>query len=114
HRAAMRRQLARLAAVGGKQIDLRKLVVAALRDERDRPAVGRPAGAGLVFGSVRELRWLAAFHPRAPDMRDAPAGLPVSVAPRKHDVSTVRRELRLGETRPAQTGPDTRRPGGTA
>ena len=52
HRAGMRRQLARFAAVGRQQIDLRELVVAALRDERDRLAVGRPARAVLVLGAA--------------------------------------------------------------
>src|SRR5262249_52893918 len=42
---------------------------------------------------------------------DAPAGLPVSVAARKNDVSTVRRELRLGETRQAQQVHDAHWPG---
>ena len=106
----MRGQLPRLAAVDGEQVDLRKLVVAALRDEGDGFAVGRPSRVVLVFRAVRKLRRLTAVQPCAPDVRQAPPALPVGVAPREHDVTAVRRDLRIGQPRQAQQIDDAHRP----
>src|SRR2546430_9723638 len=52
--------------------------VAPLGRERDRLAVGRPARRRFALGTERQLQRLAAVGRYAPNMRDAPIGLPRS------------------------------------
>jgi hypothetical protein len=108
-RARVRRQLTCLAAFDRQQVQLRELVIAALRGEGDRPAVRRPARRVLAFGAVGELNGLPARQRYAPDVRDAASGLPVGFAARKQHIAAVGRQLRITDARDAQHVDDAER-----
>ena len=59
-----RRHAARLAAVGRDHVELRRLVVRALRGERDQAAVGRPRRAAVLVPGGEAPRPRAASRPR--------------------------------------------------
>src|SRR5262249_15166832 len=98
------------AAVGGQKINLRELVVAALRGEGDRLAVGRPARRVLALGAVRQLNGFAGPDACAPDVRDAPSGLTVGLRSGEEAIPTIWRELRIAQSRDVQEVDQAHRP----
>ena len=102
HLAGVAGQRPGLAAVGGKQINLLELVLAALGDERNRAAVRRPARRAFVLGAVRQLDRCAAVDAGAPDVRDPRAAFPVRVAAGEEHVAAVGRDARVRQARHAQ------------
>src|SRR2546430_13247729 len=83
--------------------------VAPLGRERDRLAVGRPARRRFALGTERQLQRLAAVGRYAPNMRDAPIGLPVGVAAREQHRAPVGPDLGIAEPREVQQIDDAHR-----
>ena len=73
-----RRQLARLTAGGGQQVELR-LFAGTVRQERQPLAVRRPARRAVALGAARELKRLAARCRHEPDRRTILVGLGLNV-----------------------------------
>ena len=98
------------AALHRQQVDLRGLGAAALGDEGDPLAVGRPPRLRLAVGARGELRRITAVDAHPPQVADALVGLPVGVGLDEHHLPAVGRQLRGAHRRHADEVDDRHRP----
>ncbi len=92
-------QTSRLSAIHRQQVNLTELVITSFRDKRDRSAVRGPAGGRLAIAARRQLYRFAAFDVDPPDVIDAAVCFPVCLAPGVQDCASVRRQVRIADSR---------------